>query len=216
MAELTESTIQQALDWAYEKAVDGVPGLGTARELAEEYASQPGTPIDQANSLIRWQIAKCATSGFITGLGGIITLPIAVPANIASVLYVQIRMIAAIAHLGGHDLRDDRVKTMVYMSLCGSASFDILKDVGIKIGTKLSQRMIQSISKEVIFAINKAVGFRLLTKFGTTGVINLGKAVPFVGGIIGGTLDGVSTNTIGNIARDLFIPEPTAIAQESD
>lgn len=76
--------------------------------------------------------------------------------------------------------------------------------------------MIQSISKEVIFAINKAVGFRLLTKFGTTGVINLGKAVPFVGGIIGGTLDGVSTNTIGNIARDLFIPEPTAIAQESD
>lgn len=216
MAELTESTIQQALDWAYEKAVDGVPGLGTARELAEEYASQSGTPIDQANSLIRWQIAKCATSGFITGLGGIITLPIAVPANIASVLYVQIRMIAAIAHLGGHDLRDDRVKTMVYMSLCGSASFDILKDVGIKIGTKLSQRMIQSISKEVIFAINKAVGFRLLTKFGTTGVINLGKAVPFVGGIIGGTLDGVSTNTIGNIARDLFIPEPTAIAQESD
>lgn len=216
MAELTESTIQQALDWAYEKAVDGVPGLGTARELAEEYASQSGTPIDQANSLIRWQIAKCATSGFITGLGGIITLPIAVPANIASVLYVQIRMIAAIAHLGGHDLRDDRVKTMVYMSLCGSASLDILKDVGIKIGTKLSQRMIQSISKEVIFAINKAVGFRLLTKFGTTGVINLGKAVPFVGGIIGGTLDGVSTNTIGNIARDLFIPEPTAIAQESD
>ena len=216
MGDLTESTIQQALDWAYDKAVDGVPGLGTARELAEEYAKQAGSPIEQANSLIRWQIAKCATSGFITGLGGIITLPVAVPANIASVLYVQIRMIAAIAHLGGHDLRDDRVRSLVYMSLCGSASFDILKDVGIKIGTKLSQRMIQSISKEVIFAINKAVGFRLLTKFGTTGVINLGKAVPFVGGLIGGTLDGVSTNTIGNIARDLFISENAVVAQEAD
>jgi len=35
--------------------------------------------------------------------------------------------------------------------------------------------------------------------------VNLGKAVPFVGGIIGGTVDSVATNTIGNIARDTFI-----------
>lgn len=205
VGDLTEIKIQQALDWAYDKALDGVPGLGTAADLAGEYAKQNGSPLDQANSLIRWQIAKCTTSGFITGLGGLITLPVAIPANISSVLYVQIRMIAALAHLGGHDLRDDRVKTLVYVTLCGSAATDILKDVGIKIGTKLTEKMIQSISREVILRINKAVGFRLLTKFGTTGAINLGKAIPLIGGVIGGTVDGVSTNTIGNIARDLFV-----------
>ena len=60
-------------------------------------------------------------------------------------------------------------------------------------------------SAQVIKEINKKVGFRLLTKFGEKGVINLGKAIPVIGGLIGGTLDAVSTNTIGNTARDTFI-----------
>ncbi|MBP2303681.1 EcsC family protein [Azospirillum melinis] len=210
MAALTESTIHQALDWAYDKAVNGVPGLDSAVELAAEYAKQDGTLYDQANALIRWQIAKCATSGFVTGLGGLMTLPVAIPANITSVLYVQVRMIAALAHLGGHDIKDDRVKTLVYTALCGNAALPVLKEIGVKVGTKVTQKMIQSISREVIISINKTVGFRLLTKFGSTGVINLGKAIPLVGGIVGGTVDGVATNTIGNVARDLFIAQQTA------
>jgi hypothetical protein len=205
MGDLTVSRMQQVLDWAYDTAINGVPGLGTAVELAEDYMKDEGTPTDKANALIRWQIAKCATSGFVTGLGGIITLPVAVPANIASVLYVQIRMVAAIAHIGGYDVRDDRVKTLIYAALCGSAAVEVLKDVGVKIGVKLTEKMIQNISREVIVKINQAVGFRLVTKFGSTGVINLGKAVPVVGGLIGGTMDGLTTNTIGNVSHNIFI-----------
>jgi uncharacterized protein (DUF697 family) len=125
-------------------------------------------------------------------------------------------MIVSIAHLGGHDVRDDRVKTLVYATLCGSAATDILKDVGIKIGVKFTEKMVQTISREVIVKINQAVGFRLLTKFGTTGVINLGKAIPLIGGIIGGTVDGISTNTIGNIARNLFIQDPSTVNSDED
>ena len=57
----------------------------------------------------------------------------------------------------------------------------------------------------VLTKINQAVGFRLLTKFGERGVVNLGKAIPLVGGLIGGTIEAVSTNTVGNVARDIFI-----------
>lgn len=203
--ELTESKIMQALDWAYVKAVDGVPGLDSASEMAESYMTGSGSLVDQANSLIRWQNTKAGTSGFLTGLGGIITMPVTIPANIASVIYVQIRMIAAIAHMGGNDLRDDRVKTMVYACLTGNAAKDILKDIGIVVGRKLTESTIKKISGETIKIINKTVGFRLLTKFGQKGVINLGKAIPLVGGIVGATFDSVSTNTIGNIARDTFI-----------
>ena len=53
--------------------------------------------------------------------------------------------------------------------------------------------------------INQAIGFKLLTKFGQKGVINLGKTIPFIGGIINAAFDVVATNTIGNIARDTFI-----------
>lgn len=205
--DLTENKIMQVLDWTYDKAVNGVGGLDSAGELAADYMKQGGTRIDQANSLIRWQNTKAGTSGFLAGLGGVITMPVTIPANIASVMYVQIRMIAAIAHMGKHDLTDDRVKSLVYVCLTGNAAKDIIKDVGIVAGRKFAEGLIKNISRETIVAINKAVGFKLLTKFGQQGVINLGKTVPVLGGIIGATFDSVSTNAVGNIARNTFLAE---------
>jgi len=202
----TQSKVMGVLDWAYGKAVDGVPGLDSAQELAADYLKGKGTLREKINSLIRWQNTKCATSGFLSGLGGILTLPVAVPANIASVIYVQIRMIAAIAHMCDQDIRDDRVKTIVYTCLLENSAKDVFKGIGIGIGTKLTTQAIKNISREVIAKINRAVGFRLLTKFGEKGAINLAKGVPIVGGVIGGTIDCLATNTIGNVARDRFCP----------
>jgi hypothetical protein len=203
--ELSESKIMQTLDWTYDKAVGGIPGLDSAIELAEDYSKKDGELIDQVNSLIRWQNTKAGTSGFLSGIGGLLTLPVTIPANIASVMYVQIRMIAAIAHMGGHDLNNDKVKSLVYVCLTGNAAKDILKEIGIQMGTKITTSLIKKISGRTIVAINQKVGFRLLTKFGEKGVVNLGKSVPLVGGVIGGTVDIVATNTIGNVARDTFI-----------
>lgn len=120
-----------ALEWSYDRAVNGIPGFDSAEEMANDYLKNDGDLVEKVNSLIRWQNTKASTSGFITGLGGIITLPVAIPANIASVIYVQIRMIASIAHMGEYDLRDDRVKSLVYVCLCGNAAKDILKNVGV-------------------------------------------------------------------------------------
>ena len=204
-SELTQSAILQILDWAYEKALEGPPGLDSAWDLARDYQKRDRSPAEQVNSLIRWQNTKAATSGFVTGLGGLITLPIAVPANVSAVLFVQVRMIAAIAIMGGHDVNDDRVKTLVYACLAGNAAKEVLRQVGMEVGQKLTVTAIKSITREMLVAINRAVGFRLLTKFGEKGVINLGKAVPLVGAIIGATFEAVSTNVVGNIARDTFI-----------
>ena len=104
------STMMKLLDWTYEKAIDGIPGLDTAQELGDSYLDRDGTLEQKVNSLIRWQNTKTGTSGFVTGLGGAITLPVAIPANVSSVLFIQIRMIAAIAHMCGHNVNDDRVK----------------------------------------------------------------------------------------------------------
>ncbi|OOC12980.1 EcsC family protein [Dickeya dadantii] len=203
---VNEGMIMQALDWAYDKALDGsIPGTDSAYEMAEDYLKGDDDLLEKVNSLIRWQNTKSVTTGFVSGLGGIITLPVAIPASIATVMYVQIRMITVIAIMGGYDVRDDRVKALVYACLAGNAAKDILKGTGIIIGSKMSTQLIQCISKETIFAINKFVGFRLLTKFGEKGAINLGKMIPLIGGVIGGTFDGVSTNIVGNVARKTFI-----------
>jgi len=202
---IDESTMSKALEFAYNKAVNGVKGLDSAEDLAKDYMKTDEPLEVQVNNLIKWQNAKAGTSGFVTGLGGIITMPVTLPANITSVLFVQIRMISAIAHMGGYDLKDDKVKTFVYACLVGTSANEIIKKAGIEIGKKLTINAIKNISGKVIMQINQKIGFRLITKFGEKGIINLGKAVPLLGGLIGGAIDTVSNNTIGNTARDMFI-----------
>jgi len=199
--------MMKVLDWAYEKALLGIPGLDSAGETARKYMIREGTLYEKANSLIRRQNTKAGTSGFITGMGGLLTLPVAIPANIASVLYIQIRMIAAIAHMGGYNLRDDKVKTLVYMCLVGNFAKDIIQEAGIILGTKITTRVIEGISERSILAVNQRVGFRLLSTYGAKGAIDIGKAIPLIGGVIGGTIDIVTTNIIGNVARNIFLPK---------
>lgn len=203
--DINQSKIMAALDWGYDKAVNRTLGLASAQELAESYMRQGSSKIEQANSLIRWQKTKAGTSGFISGLGGIMTMPITLPANITSVIYLQIRMIAAIAHIGEHDVHDDRVKTLTYVCITGNSAKDIMKGTGIAIGTKLTTSAIKSVSGKTLTSINQKVGFRLLTKFGEKGVVNLGKTVPIVGGVIGGGLDFMTTSTIGRVAKNTFL-----------
>ncbi len=40
--------------------------------------------------------------------------------------------------------------------------------------------MIKSAPGKILTKINQLIGFRFITKFGSKGIINLGKAVPFV------------------------------------
>ena len=176
-----------------------------AADLATDYMAHGEDLEAQVDALIKNQIIKCGTSGFLTSLGGFITLPVALPANVASVIYMQMQMIAAIARMGGYDLHDDRVKTLIIACLCGNEVKEILKQAGIQIGKKLTERAVQKISSALIVRINRAVGFRLLTKFGTKGAINLSKAIPVIGGFIGGGVDAYSTKVIGNKAKELFI-----------
>ncbi len=72
---------------------------------------KPGRSLDKAvTEMQKAQILKCTTSGFLTSLDGAITMPVAIPANVASVLYVQMRMIAATVYMMGYDLNSDQVQ----------------------------------------------------------------------------------------------------------
>lgn len=215
---LDATVIGKALDLAYDKAVDGVPGvpgLESAEGMARDYLNDPLPLEKQVDALIRAQVLKASASGFVTGLGGIITLPVTIPTNIVSVMYIQLQMVAAVAYMSGYDIRNDRVKTVCYACLCGNAATDVLKGAGITIGKKLTVQAIERLSFSVIKKINQTVGFRLITKFGQTGVVNLGKMVPLVGGVIGGTFDGATTYAVGKAAKNMFVTGGDASEDES-
>ena len=203
---LTEKEAGKALDRIYSLTMDGIPKISASvDELAENYLTKNVSAEKAATSLVRTQILKCGTSGFVTNLGGFITLPVAIPANISSVLYVQMRMIAAIAKIGGYDIKSDQVQTMVYACLVGKAASDILKKVGIDVGQKGLNAAIDKIPGKVLTAINRKIGFRLLTKFGEKGSINLCKLIPVAGGAIGAGFDAVSTKIIAANAIKMFL-----------
>ena len=105
----------------------------------------------------------------------------------------------------GHDIRNDQVRTLCYTCMCGKAAGDVVKNTGISLGTKLTEQAIKKVAGKTLKNINKKVGFRLVTKFGEKGIINLGKMVPIAGGVVGGTFDAASTYVIGKIARTTFI-----------
>lgn len=199
----SQEIMMSTLNWAYEQTLNGVPGQKTVDELVNDYLSKydKETAIDK---LIQVQMIKAATSGFVTGFGGLLTMPVTIPANIASVLLVQMRMIAAIAKIRGYDLKDDQVRTYVYVALTGTTVSDIAKKAGIVIGNKLVNGMIKKIPGKLLTKINQAVGFRLVTKFGTTGAINLGKMIPIAGALVGGTIDTIITKAIADGAKTSF------------
>lgn len=201
---ISQEGMQKALSWAWDKSLNGIPGTGTAEELAESYLAENGSVETAIDELITWQCRKCGTSGFMTGLGGLVTLPVAIPANITSTLYMQLRMVAAIAYMCHEDIHSDKVQTLAYLCLCGKGVGDVLKDAGIVCGQKIVAAQIKRLPGEIITAINKAVGFRLITKFGSKGIINLGKLVPVIGGAIGGGFDFYTTKVIGENAKETF------------
>lgn len=203
---LTEVDAGNILSTIYKSALNGVPKVSrSVDEIAQDYMKKGSSPENAAIELAKWQVMKCGTSGFVTGLGGLPTLPVAIPANISSVFYVQMRMIAAIAQIGGYDVKSDQVQTMVYMCLTGTSVADVAKQAGIKAGEKGAEALIKKIPGAALVKINQRMGFRFITKFGEKGIINLGKMLPLVGGVIGGGVDAVSTSAIAKSSIAMFI-----------
>lgn len=142
---ITKESIMELLNKLYEQSIQGIPKVSPPIDvLANNYLEKHNNDVEKsAKSFVNYQIAKCTTSGFVTGLGGLITLPVAIPANVSSVLYVQMRMIACLAYMGGYDTDSDQVQTLVYACLAGISIDQIIKNVGIQFGTKFTMSMVK-------------------------------------------------------------------------
>ena len=203
---VNDSAIMQVATWLTNTAVNGIGPLSSSAKLAEEYKIDSSYQDDdeRVDSLINWEMAKNFATGFLTGLGGFVTLPVTLPAGIGAAWAVQARMVGAIASIYGHSVEEERVKTGILLCLVGGEAVDILKNVGVKVGEKVTGNLVKKIPGKVIIEINKKVGFRLLTKSGEKGLINLSKIVPLIGGPISGGFDAASCRIVGKTAKKMF------------
>jgi EcsC protein family len=201
----SSSLAQTTLNWIVEAGVEGFLGLPAAEEVAADHLKDAGGNIEEAiDSIIAWRTAYSAGTGFVTGLGGIATMPLTIPTGLAASYAIGANTAAAIACLRGYDVTSEKVKTFILLSLVGKGATEVLSHAGVQIGAKITQNLIKQIPGKVLIEINKKIGFRLVTKAGEKGVFNLMKFVPVVGGLVGGAFDAVFVNSCGQAAKNVF------------
>lgn len=214
---ITQEDMMKILDSCYEKCLDGIPMVSkSVEDMANDYLIKYGSKEKACRAMLKNQIKKCTTSGIVTGLGGVITMPVAIPANIGSVIYVQMRMIACVAYMADYNLSSDQTQTFIYACLAGVAVNSLMKQAGIKFSVNFAKGIIKKVPGSVLKKINQKVGFRFLTKFGSKGIVNFGKMLPGVGAIVGGGLDLVETKIIANRAYKWFMTGDFSVKDENE
>ncbi len=193
---LATKAMLASLYWIYDRTV--------SRKAAPGAAAPPGSEQDIA-AMIRRAAAQAGTVGFAANMGGLITLPLALPANLAGVSTLQINLIQDIARARGYDLHSEQVRTLTIACLAGTAVVDVLKQAGVGVGMRLTRQAVLGLSGAVMARINQALAARLATMAGASGAVMLARVVPFVGGAISGTVDGLATAAVGAAAKRVFV-----------
>ena len=192
-----------ALRQVLELAIDGYGRLPSAKTHAARQLQRHSGSVDRAiSSIIDFHVRLASAQGFATNLGGLAALPVAVPANLAGVAVIQIRMVAAIAHLRGYDLNDNRVRTALVMCLLGGEQ--IAKRIvegrlptspmTVATAPMFDPDLDRQVAEEVTAGLAARVGGKNLALVVT-------KKVPLLGGGIGAVMDGYATRQIGRYAK---------------
>ncbi len=204
--ETTSAAARQLATWLMQKGLAGTGPLSSAKDLAAEYLDDAryATNDERVDALIERETLKNFATGFVTGVGGVITLPVSIPSALAASWLIQARMAGAIASLYGHDLAAARTQTAVLMSLAGDVAKDAMQGLGIPFGPKLTQRAVEQIPGRALVEINKRVGSRLLMRAGERSLSSFSRFVPIVGGVVGGALDAVVCRMVGHTAKTLL------------
>lgn len=189
--------------------IDGKGRFDSAAVVAAAAVSKhPGEQgkDDAVDAIVRSHMRLAATNGFVTGLGGFVTMPVALPANVVGFYIVATRMVGAIADVRGYDIARPEVRSAVLLTLIGADSADLLAKAGYASSGKLASLATARLPGPVLLAVNKGIGFRLLRQVGEKSLTRFGKAVPFVGGLVGAGLDSYLLKRIADQARSELPP----------
>ncbi|MEN9798074.1 MAG: hypothetical protein RL653_1770 [Pseudomonadota bacterium] len=185
---LSGDLLRRALEWAYDQALrPGIPGVESVDELIDAYQLKGNSRRDCAESLVRWQAARCAGTGFVLAFGGVTTLPLTLTADLATSYFVQLRMVAAIAGLGGKDPQLPDVRNACLQCLMESDGAE------------------PAAQRSATFVFRDFARKRFLVKTAPKNLRRFGRVVPVVGGVINGSLNGVLTWKLGQTAIRQFI-----------
>lgn len=182
--------------------IDGFGPIKSARTVASEALADHGTPERAIAHIVTSHSRLAAANGFVTGLGGLITLIVALPLNVIGFSLASARMAAAIAAVRGHDLDDPATRTAILLTLTGNNASELLARAGVAApGGRITSTALRRLPSSTLAFINKGVAFRLLTKTLGKGLTRFGRLVPLVGGVVGAVIDRTMIRSIARTAK---------------
>lgn len=191
-----------------QRAIHGVGPLPPAASAAEKQLEEQHGDVDQAiEELIENHVGYAAAQGFATNIGGFATAAAAIPANIAGLALLQVRLVAGIAHLRGYDLEDGRVRNAILLCALGEDTVKQLvkkkkvpgRPMLIATAPAYDPELDKMMAGEFTSAlVNRVMGKR------AAGVV--ARRVPVAGGVWGAGADGLNTWQLGKFAARELMP----------
>lgn len=187
--------------------IDGKGPFDSAAEVARAAREHHPSAESALHAVVSRHTKLIAGNGFVTGVGGLATLAVALPANVFGFHVLAVRAVAAIAELRGYDTSTPEVRSSILLTLVGADATDVLKSAGLPTGGRLARLATSRVPRPVLMLVNKGVGFRLIARFGAKSLLRLpARAVPVVGGAIGAGADAVMFRRIAKAADHALPP----------
>lgn len=188
-----------------ERAIDGTGPLpGAAKSADARLAEANGDTEAAIKALTRNHSRLAGAQGFLTNLGGVVSLAVTLPANIAGLALVQCHLAAGIAHLRGYKLTDPSVRNAILACLLeDDARRELAKESGAP--KSIAELATTAPNPQLDSLIATAVTGQLLANVGGRRMATfVARRVPVLGGGVGAVSDALSTQRIGrSVAKEL-------------
>lgn len=201
---LTTAFVREALH----RALVGVGPLPPAAAAADKQLREQRGDVERAiHEVIENHVRYAGAQGLVTNVGGLVTAPVTIPANVTGLALLQSRMIAGIAHLRGYDLDDPRVRNAVLVCILGEDRVDELVTARRLPAPPMALATAPAHDPGLDHAISTEVASDLIARVaGKRLAITTARRVPLVGGLVGMGADGFATWKVGRYADRELLP----------
>lgn len=199
--------VQRMIDTVRDVGLDGKLTYSSAAEVAKRARRGRARkrPEKAVSRIVRSHRRGVTAGGFLTGLGGVVTLPVLLPTNVMEFYIQATRMVGAIAVVRGYDLDDEEIRVRVLAALLGEESGDVLGSIGLgPVAGAAARGVAGRLPESPHAAVVSAVGGRLIRRFGLRSARLFGKAIPGLGGVLGALSDRKQLNRIAEAAKKGF------------
>jgi hypothetical protein len=195
---LTASFVHEALH----RAICGIGPLPGAAAAADKQLREQHGDVDRGvREVIENHVLMAGMQGFVTNLGGLVTMPLTLPANVTGLALLQCREVAGIAHLRGYDIDDPRVRNAILACMLGE---DDVKSLvrGKRIpGRPLAIATAPVHDPDLSTVMATEVAGDLIAQVASKKLATRAwRLVPVVGGAVGAGVDAFTTWKVGRYA----------------